>query len=260
MIHWALRTRSEDPAAGGLEDEPLTAAERSRLGGLRTAKRRGDWLLGRLTAKRVVAEALRDVVPGEWPLRAIEIASDGRGAPWARLAPEARPIAGFAPGERLPVSVSISHAEGHALCAATALERDGARPQLGIDLGRIEPRSRELVDTFFTDDERRLVGDAPPGERALDANLVWCAKEAVLKALGLGLTVDTRDLSCLPAPGLADRSEWRVAPRGDEWRPFVAACGPRVVPGGATIHGIWRTFPGFVAALATHRAHPCASR
>jgi hypothetical protein len=129
---------------------------------------------------------------------------------------------------------------------------------LGIDLGRVEPRSPGLVETFFTEDERRFVRAAPTEERELRANLVWCAKEAVLKALGLGLTVDTRDLSCLPSPGLADPSEFPVAPREGEWRPFVAACGPALLPGGGTILGIWRTFPGFVGALASHRAPPAS--
>jgi phosphopantetheinyl transferase (holo-ACP synthase) len=190
-------------------------------------------------------------------LRAIEIPADPSGMPYARIAPEAGPVAGFAPGERLPISVSISHAEGHALCAATWSEPvdDGSRRTLGIDLGLIEPRSRELVATFFTEDEQRFVRDAPPRERDLRANLVWCAKEAVLKALGLGLTVDTFDLSCLPEAVLADPAGWPFGPADDEWRPFVATCSPALVPGGGTIRGVWRSFPRFVGALA-YTGHP----
>jgi 4'-phosphopantetheinyl transferase len=221
-------------------------------------KRRADWLAGRLTAKAVVAAALAEVVPGEWPLRALEIASAASGAPCARVAPEASPVAGFAPGARLPISLSISHAEGHALCAATwsAPADDGSRRTLGIDLGRVEPRSREFLATFFTGDEQRFVRDAPASERELRANLIWCAKEAVLKALGLGLTVDTVDLSCRLEPGAADPAEWPIAPAGGRWRPFVATCGPALVPGGGTIRGVWRSFPGFVGALASHRDGP----
>lgn len=220
-------------------------------------KRRADWLVGRVTAKAVVSEALREALPGAWRPGAIEIASEPSGMPYARLAPGADSIAGFAPGERLPVGVSISHAEGHALCAATfsAPEDDRGSRALGIDLGLVERRSEAFVDTFLTDDEQRFVRDARAWERDLRANLIWCAKEAVLKALGRGLTVDTLDLSCRPEPGLADPAEWRMAPTGGPWRPFVATCGPVLVPGGDTIRGIWRTFDGFVGALAA-RAPP----
>jgi 4'-phosphopantetheinyl transferase len=226
--------------------------------GFRVPKRRADWLVGRLTAKSVVVAALGHVLPGDWRSAAIEIANEPSGMPYARLARDAYPIAGFAPGERLPISVSISHAEGRALCAATLSEPvggGGSHRTLGIDLGLVEPRSRELVATFFTDDEQRFVRDAPRWRRDLRANLIWCAKEAVLKALGLGLTVDTLDVSCRPEPGLADPAEWPMAPADDTWRPFVATCGRRaLVPLGGTIRGIWRAFPRFVGALASHAA------
>jgi len=215
-------------------------------------KRRSDWLIGRLAAKSVVAAALANAIPGDWPLRAIEIASDPSGKPYARIAPEVGPVTGLAAGERLPISVSISHAEGRALCAAAWSDPgDGSRRTLGVDLGLIEPRSREFVATFFTEGEQRFVRDAPPGERDLRTNLIWCAKEAVLKALGLGLTVDTLDLSCLPEAVLADPAEWPIWPADDAWRSFAATCSPALVPGGGTIRGIWRCFPGFVGALAS---------
>ena len=54
----------------------------------------------------------------------------------------------------------------------------------------------------------------------------------MLKAVGLGLTVDTFGLCCLPEPGVADAAEWPLAPAEGAWRPFVARCGPAVVPGG----------------------------
>jgi phosphopantetheinyl transferase len=229
----------------------LTLAERARLAGFRVPKRRDDWLIGRIAAKSVVAAALADALPGDWPPCAIEIPSDSTGMPYARLAPEADPVAGFAPGARLPVSVSISHAEGHALCAATwsAPGDDGSR-SLGVDLGPIEPRSRAFVATFLTEDEQRFVLDGLPSERGLRANLVWGAKEAVLKALGLGLTVDTLDLCCLPEAGSVDPAEWPLAPPDDGWRPFVARCSPALFAGGGDLRGIWRTLPGFVGALA----------
>lgn len=238
----------------------LTLAERSRLAALRVEKRRADFLLGRLTAKAVATAALREGAPGDWPPSAVEILAEPGGAPYARLAPEAAAAAGFSPGERLPICVTISHAEGHALCAAAWRGPPAAPPllSLGIDLGWVEPRSPALQATFFTDPEQAWIHAAPAGLADLRANLVWCAKEAALKALGLGLTVDTRALTCLPEDALADPAEWPLHPREGSWRRFTAACAPALVPGGAELRGVWRALGGFVGALAVTPAPPGA--
>jgi phosphopantetheinyl transferase (holo-ACP synthase) len=214
-------------------------------------KRRADFLLGRATAKAVVIAALAEVRPAPWRAGSLELPADPGGAPFARLALEAAPIAGFAPGERLPVSVSISHHEGRALCAAAWIGPGAPWRAVGIDLGRIEPRSAGLQRTFFTDGEQRWIGAAPSGEADLRANLVWCAKEAALKALGLGLTVDTRWLDCLPEDTPADPTHWPLRPPGGGWRRFGVRCAPALLPEGALLRGAWRAFDGFVGALAS---------
>jgi 4'-phosphopantetheinyl transferase len=247
-IHWALQTAA---SAGG--ETSLTLAERSRLAGLGVAKRRADFLLGRLTAKVVVAAALGERAAGRWLPEVIELPAEPGGAPFARLAPEAEPVAGFAPGQRLPVSVTISHTEGNALCAAAYTGPGAPQRMLGIDLGRIEPRSPALQATFFTEEERRWVGAAPPGQADLRANLIWCAKESALKVLGLGLTVDTLGITCLPEEAPADPDEWPLRPAEGTWRRFTAACAPELAAGGLTLRGAWRIFGGFVGALAMGR-------
>jgi 4'-phosphopantetheinyl transferase len=265
MIHWAIQANAGWAAPPGRTpfETPhpraeLTAAERSRLETLHVPQRRADWLLGRTAAKSVVAQALRGAIPGDWPPGALEITSEPSGMPYARLAPETAPIGGFAPGERLPVSVTISHTAGHALCAATWTAPAGAAPPLalGIDLGLVEPRSPAFLDTFFTEAEQRWVRTAPWWERDLRANLVWCAKEAVLKALGLGLTVDTRAVECRPEPAGADPAPWPLAPAEAAWSPFTATCAPGLLSEGDAVRGIWRSFPGFVGALASRTGAP----
>jgi phosphopantetheinyl transferase len=249
-IHWAFRAAESEREASLAQLAQLTRAERARLAGLAAPKRRADFLLGRCTAKAAVAAALREACPGDWAPAAIELPARPSGAPYARLAPEAAPVPGFAPGEPLPVSVTISHAEGHALCAATFTGAGAPGGAIGIDLGRIEPRSPGLQATFFTPAERRWVAAAPAGEADLRANLVWCAKEAALKALGLGLTVDTLALTCLPEEALADPAGWPLVPEEPGWRRLEIACAPALRPGGAPLRGIWCTFGGFVGALA----------
>ncbi len=268
MIHWALQANAgwaaAPPGATPFETRhpaaALTAAERARFDALHVPRRRAEWLLGRTAAKSVVAQALRDAIPRAWPPEALEIASAPSGMPFARLAPEAEPVAGFAPGDRLPVTITISHTAGHALCAAAwTAPSPGEAPlprALGVDLALVEHRSPGFVETFFTDGEQRWVHAAPWWERDVRANLVWCAKEAVLKALGLGLTVDTRALELRADAGAADPAEWPLAPAEPPWSPFTMACSAAAVAGGAVVRGVWRTFPGFLGALASWRGDP----
>ncbi len=250
MLRLASRGRA-DPGDEAL----LCGAERARLAALHVPRRRAEWLVGRATAKAVVVAALKEAFPGPWSRAAVEIATQASGMPCARLATEARGVAGFTPGQRLPVSVSISHTQGNAVCAATCPPRAGAPLRVrGVDLGVIEQRSRELVADFFTDDEQRYVREGPAEEHDLRANLIWCAKEAVLKTVGLGLTIDTLEVSCRPGSGPTDPVEWPLAPADDAWHPFLAICGPGLLAGGAMLRGIWRPFPGLVAALAARTA------
>jgi 4'-phosphopantetheinyl transferase len=233
----------------------LCEAERVRLAGLHVPKRRSEWVAGRRAAKAVVAAALAAERPGGFAPGELEIRSEASGMPFAALAREAKAAGPFAPGARLPVSVSISHWGGWTLCAAARDAPGGPRRTVGIDLGQVEPRSPAFVSTFLADDEQRLVAAAPAGERDLRVNVVWCAKEAALKALGLGLTVDTYAVRCLPEPGRADLDAWCLDPADGGWHPLAIACEPALVAGGERVRGIWRALDGgLLAALAVREA------
>lgn len=127
-------------------------------------------------------------------------------------------------GMRLPISLSISHSSEVALCAlyavggrwhASAAAGDrwqdhalsssfppGGLVQVGVDVESIEPRSDSFVQAYFAANEMHWIGQALDDEQALLTTITWSAKEAVLKTLQLGLTVDTRRVICLPATGL----------------------------------------------------------
>jgi 4'-phosphopantetheinyl transferase len=136
-------------------------------------------------------------------------------------------------GMRLPISLSISHSSEIALCALYAVggrwqvvaqhpgghspEWAGGRwqdqaistgfpagglVQVGVDVEGIAPRADSFMQAYFAADEMHWIGQALGGEQALLATVTWSAKEAVLKALQLGLTVDTHRVICLPATGL----------------------------------------------------------
>jgi 4'-phosphopantetheinyl transferase len=156
--------------------EWLTAAERSRADGLRFAKRRIDYLLGRWTLKLAVTRVLG------WP-------DDAPGL--ARV--ESRPAPGGAPqlyldGRPAARGVSLSDRAGCAVCLVAA--RAAA---VGCDIEVVEPRSDAFVRDYLTEAERREVARAGPARHNV-ANLIWSAKESALKVLGTGLRRDTRSV------------------------------------------------------------------
>jgi 4'-phosphopantetheinyl transferase len=159
---------------------------------LRFAKRRQEWLLGRWTAKQLY-QSCREA-DRALPMRAISVANDPDGAPYLctdRQGP-------------LPMSLSISHRQERAFCALTC----SSLYAVGADVERIEPRDPAFVHDYFTPSESALVSRCPAPLRDAFVTVLWSAKEAVLKALRIGLRVDTRqvqighpaELSMAPSP------------------------------------------------------------
>ena len=163
----------------------LSETELQKLAQMRFPRRREEWLLGRWTAKRLLA-----AVEGRDP-RAWQVENEADGQPYVQ-----------ADGERLPGCLSISHRGGQAVCAWTS----APGVALGIDLERIEPRSPAFVRDYFTAAEQALIAGAA---RELDAVLLWSAKEAMLKALGKGLRLDTRAVEVLRIANHEEIAGWR---------------------------------------------------
>lgn len=204
-IYWLEQTDADVPA----ENQWLSAAEILFLGRLRFARRRNDWRLGRWTAKRALAACLN--LPCD-PLAVanIEIRATASGAPEA-----------FIFNHSAPGTISLSHRAGTAMCAV-ALSGTG----LGCDLELIEPRSNAFIADYLTAHEKALVARTSGEERSLLVNLLWSAKESALKALHVGLRLDTtcmdvslvddlaphmgrsrQDLSLVPIPDF-DTDRW----------------------------------------------------
>lgn len=222
-IYWTLeRAGSETPWwHGSVLPNFLSLAELDKLSTLRFEKRRREWLLGRWTAKRL----LKAVVPecAVLPLRMISIENDPSGAPRA-----------FLPGGILLEGIlSISHREDAAACAYGP---DPTLP-LGIDLERIEPRSSAFIADFLTASEAAAANALPGTARDRWAVLCWSVKEAVLKALGIGLRADTRTIELLSAGDA----------RPDGWRPLDVHS---TLPGAEIIQAWWRDCGEDVLTLA----------
>ncbi len=153
----------------------LSRSERREWAAFRgPEKRRTEWVLGRAAAKDAVRRLLKarhdvDVFPAD-----IEIGHDEKGRPWAS-------VPSLGGSMDYPV-VSISHSD--AWFAALAGYTGG---RLGIDLEQVRPREDSFLRIAFDETELALLSSLAPPERDEWVTRLWCAKEAVAKAVGTGL-------------------------------------------------------------------------
>jgi len=186
-VHWLEQTEADVPA----ENAWFSANEIALLNGMRFAKRRDSWRLGRWTAKRALASYL-NLPAHPLVLRRIEIRSAPSGAP-----------EGFLADKPAVVTISLSHRAGRAVCAVAP-----AGVEMGCDLEAIEPHGDAFLFDYFTAEEQTLVARAPASDRARLLTLLWSGKESALKALGTGLRLDTRSVIVSPDDESFDFNGW----------------------------------------------------
>ena len=203
-VYWLEQSEADVPP----ENDWLCANETVCLRGLRFAKRRADWRLGRWTAKLALSVCL-DVPADPQVFRKMEIRPEPSGAP-----------AAFFADQPAPVTISLSHRTGMAACAVAMSGAD-----MGCDLELVEPRSNAFVADYFTFEEQALVARASAADRARLLALLWSAKESALKALREGLRLDTRCVVVRPFAASCDLNGWS--------RMLVRCTGDRV------FHGWW---------------------
>ncbi|MDY0000359.1 MAG: SDR family NAD(P)-dependent oxidoreductase [Polyangia bacterium] len=164
----------------------LSPAEERKALSMAHAGRRLEWIAGRLAAKELVRRHLRDRHGLALARERIEIATDPGGAPFA-LVPSRPGLAALLP------AISITHACGRAIALGLPVTGSGVR--VGVDLTSLEPRPESFASQWLTPREQRLLdalGTAP--ERQLRIAELWSLKEAVSKALGLGLALTASEL------------------------------------------------------------------
>ena len=216
QAYWLEQTEADVPAG----NEWLSAEEMERLAGLRFPKRSTEWRLGRWTAKRAVAWWL-NLPPDAAALRDIEIQPAPSGAPEV-----------FLFNQRMPINLSLSHRAGKALCFVAS-----SGVSLGCDLELVEARDDSFITDFFTTNEQKMLDRTPADERAALATLVWSAKESALKALQVGLRMDTTSVEVSPVMASYLTGEYN-------WSPLLLRCiGDRV------LRGWWRCANGMVRTL-----------
>jgi 4'-phosphopantetheinyl transferase len=171
-VYWLEQTSADVP----VDHNWLSAGEILRLNGMQFRKRRTDWQLGRWTAKNAVASHLWRFGP-ERSLAEIEILSAPSGAPGILCA-----------NQPMEMMISLSHRDNVAVCALSS-----SVTSLGCDLETIEPHSDGFIRDYFTVEERRSIVDTGAPADLL-SSLFWSAKESALKALRIGLRIDTRSV------------------------------------------------------------------
>jgi 4'-phosphopantetheinyl transferase len=222
-VYWLEQAEADVPA----ENRWLSAREMVALDSMRFAKRRNDWRLGRWTAKCALAACLN--LPSDlFALANTEI----------RAAPSGEPEL-YLLNQKSDVTISLSHRSGTALCAVAL---SGA--SIGCDLEMIEARSNAFIADYFTVNEQALVERTPAEQRPMVVTLLWSAKESALKALHVGLRLDTTSLDVkfaeeLLPPSEQDRQDLPLVPKPaanpDKWRP-LHICYLR----GQAFRGWWR--------------------
>lgn len=227
MIQWLVQSATDrsDLSRGIAPPGLLQPVEQRRLAEFKFSKRRSDWLIGRWTAKHLLQACLKRDLNLHVPLSAIGIYDDARGAPVAMVECGSR-IAEWA--------ISISHSHD---CGFSAALPDGAIG-LGADIEHIELREWRFVEDYFTPDEIERVRVAPIEQRAKLSTTIWSAKEAALKALRLGLTIDTRRVDCAIDPRRYS---------DDNWLEFSITCTPSDTE---KLRGWWRTWGEYVLTVA----------
>jgi len=172
---------------GDLPPGWLSTAEEVVLDGMRFPARRRKWLLGRIAAKLAIGYQLEGPAGTAPPPTEIVIGNHDSGQPFATVC-----------GERYDRPLSISHRDPIGV-AAVGLPGTS----IGVDIEMVEPRDPALVGDFFTEREATAVTAARGRDATMLVARTWSGKEAVLKALGLGLRRDTRTIEVgpeLPGP------------------------------------------------------------
>lgn len=156
---------SDLPPADGI----LSERERAFYETLRFPKRRTEWLGGRFALKQLAAEAL-----GLTDLRQAEVLPHESGKPVLTVG--AKPC---------NLAFSITHSSGYAAAAVSTANRF-----LGIDLEKTEHRIEAWAKDFFHPSELTDGSDA-------FLTALWTQKEALVKLLGTGLSLNSCDVRCV---------------------------------------------------------------
>jgi len=125
-------------------------------------------------------------------------------------------------GGQPAITFNMSHAHGRALIAVSKGQ------EVGVDLERIrsDVEVTKLSERYFTPSEHATIMQSTQEQHAAKFFRYWVAKEAVLKAQGVGLQALSQCEILMAADGVG--AEVRVpvgSPLQDDWRIRLLSCG-----------------------------------
>ena len=197
LWHVSLDMALEDV---GTAQRLLPADLAKRAEGFRRPEHRCRFILRHAAYSRILSEAYAI------PLEKLQFSRDPNGKP-------------FIPGH--PAFNASSSGD----LAVLAIASEG---EVGVDVEELRdfPLSEEILKLAATREERKLLSDLAPSERLPVFLRLWVRKEAVLKALGVGLNRPPSDFSILDSGihwDLQTRSRWRVRDISSIGRHHVAS-------------------------------------
>ena len=165
-----LQERALSPGLGPEDTHP------SRLPETLHPRIRAERLLGRYYLRQLLEETT-GYLGSTW-----RIAPDGDGKPQATH-----------PQDRTAIHVNLSHTRGALLCGLSDVS------PLGVDLENIQRKVRfgKLQERCFTRAENGWIAEASNLEDGFFR--AWTLKEAYLKATGLGIRIELKDLEIVPS-------------------------------------------------------------
>jgi len=147
-----------------IDDFFLLAEEKKEFLKFKIPKRKIEWLSSRFIAKKLISEKFNCEFSN------IQIYNDSDRKPFAIV-------------NNKKFRISISHRENLCGCAFNS----NLSPFIGIDIEKIEEKDKTWIEEFFDQDE--ILNKDLSGLIEL-----WSLKEALLKMLGLGLSIDIREI------------------------------------------------------------------
>jgi phosphopantetheinyl transferase len=206
-VHTRYASMSDLPALDGAAAELwLSPPERRAWPRMHSPQRRATWLAGRIVAKQLLIECLRDsgnkrTIPTDVH---IESSNGKRGQ---------RPTV-YRSGQLLPWALSIAHTARGVLVAVSA--EPGV--SLGVDLVGPLERGVDSLSWCLNPEERRWLADRPDPARSCEQ--LWAMKESLYKACQHGEGFAPRAIECVPGrePRYPLLLAGRAAPRVQCWR------------------------------------------
>ena len=142
-----------------------------------SSQRKQQWLLGRLAAKEVVCRYLKRQFQQLISLKEILILSDQHG----------RPFVNDSLSRKLERSLLLSISHSGTTSAAIVIENYGKYSGIGVDIEFCNKNHEGLKEGGFSGVEQNILENIPEPDHSDWLLRAWCAKEALAKALGVGL-------------------------------------------------------------------------